>query len=111
MNELKPTISQKTSLKINTSLVRVFYQSGVAAGYVGIEYFGGNRIGQHVRGGGGRAHRAFCFWDILTVMKFRVEHHPLPKLQGLNVRSLPTEYRTTALDNQGHPYSGVVKVK
>ena len=84
----------------------------MAAGYVGIEYFGGARVGQHVRGGGGRAHRAFCFWDIPTVMKFRVEHHPLPKLQGLNVRSLPTEYRTKALDSQGHEYStGVVNVK
>lgn len=40
-------------------------------GYVGLEYDGGNRVGMHVRGGGGLKHRAFVFWDTQVLKHFR----------------------------------------
>lgn len=58
-------------------------------GYVGLEYDGGKRLGQYLRGGGGRAHRAYVLWDVKTVNGFRRENLPLPTLKGVSARSMP----------------------
>lgn len=42
------------------------------AGYVGLEYDGGKRVGQNVRGGGGILHRAYVFWDDNAINGFRI---------------------------------------
>lgn len=59
-------------------------------GYVGVEYDGGKRMGGYVRGGGGRLHRAFVFWNAADLAKFRADNQPLPSLRGMTPRSLPT---------------------
>lgn len=43
-----------------------------AAGYVGIEYDGGVRIGANVRGGGGIRHQSYVFWDDEFINSCRV---------------------------------------
>jgi hypothetical protein len=59
-------------------------------GYVGLEYDGGTRVAGHTRGGGGRRHRAFVFWDTAALAKFRVADSALPATKRMTVRSLPT---------------------
>lgn len=45
-------------------------------GYVGLEYDGGLRVGGYNRGGGGRAHRAFVFWNGKELAQFRSADTP-----------------------------------
>lgn len=56
-------------------------------GYVGIEYFGGNRSGQYIRGGGGIQHRAFVFWDDQYVNSRKVDE-TVPTTKKVDGRSL-----------------------
>ena len=58
----------------------VFYKSGDAFipymqshGYTGIEYQGGVRIGDNVRGGGGIHHTSYVLWDADYVNKCRID--------------------------------------
>jgi len=67
-----------------------FIKAMMDAGYVGLEYDGGKRVGQHVRGGGGRRHRAFVFWDSDAINSFRGDHHALPPVKRITMRSVPT---------------------
>lgn len=53
--------------------VETFTKAMQALGYVGVEYYGGARVGAYVRGGGGLTHRAYCFWNDRDMNKFRVE--------------------------------------
>jgi hypothetical protein len=43
-----------------------------ALGYVGLAYEGGLRAGGYTRGGGGRLHQAFVFWNTSELAAFRV---------------------------------------
>ena len=58
-------------------------------GYVGLEYDGGKRVAGYVRGGGGKKHRAFVFWDADALSRFRIDNQALPRLKGVSSRSLP----------------------
>ena len=65
-----------------------------AMGYVGFEYDGGKRIktsrnGAQLRGGGGKKHRAFVFWDSDEINRFRRDNAALPVNKKTNARSLP----------------------
>jgi hypothetical protein len=58
----------------------IFYKSGDSfiefmqqSGYTGIQYHGGVRIGDNVRGGGGIRHTSYVLWDSDYVTKCRVD--------------------------------------
>ncbi len=62
----------------------IFYKSGDAFipymqrhGYTGIEYHGGIRIGDNVRGGGGVRHTSYVLWDADFVNKCRIDQEPV----------------------------------
>ncbi len=42
-------------------------------GYVGFNYKGGERMGEHIRGGGGIKHKAYSFWDADYVNSVRLD--------------------------------------
>lgn len=76
----------------------IFYKSGDAfipfmqkAGYVGIQYHGGVRIGDNVRGGGGIRHTSYVLWDSDFVNKCRVDQEgmvdPAPDYDTAKLRS------------------------
>jgi hypothetical protein len=56
--------------------VKKFQAAMQQEGYVGLEYYGGNRVGGHLRGGGGVKHRAFVFWDGAAINRFKIGADP-----------------------------------
>lgn len=67
---------------------QMFADAMQALGYVGLEYEGGKRIGAFVRGGGRRRHRAFVFWDVAALHRFRQSNMALPAQKGFTARNL-----------------------
>lgn len=70
-------------------------------GYVGIEYDGGIRVGNHVRGGGGIEHRAFVFWDdryinscIVAAKDAEPEANEGDPLKGITPMAMYKNFRT-----------------
>ncbi len=47
-----------------------------AIGYTGIQYYGGIRVGDNLRGGGATKHTAYVFWDANYINACRVTREP-----------------------------------
>lgn len=58
-------------------------------GYVGFEYSGGMRVGSYTRGGGGKKHRAFVFWNTDDLEKFRLPNKTLQRTSSILNSDLP----------------------
>lgn len=60
-------------------------------GFNGIAYHGGKRMGSHVRGGGGKPHQSFVFWDDAYINSCRIEDYqasyPSPEIPITKINS------------------------